>query len=131
MKLGEAKKRLKLINREISKLEVEISYTPKNTVADLLENLRKLLAERQSLSKSISNTNCQLKIDSTATVFDVYDILGILRIKESIYLSLMTREDLKEEDKSSLYKELCSIREAKNRLAVDLETCFWETELLE
>ena len=131
MKLGAARKRLKLIDKEISNLQVEMSLTPRIMLTESLEVLRKLLTEKQSLSRAVSKTKIQIKIDSSTSVYDVYDILGILKIKENIYSSLMSREDLKEEDKSSLYKELCSIREAKDRLAVDLETCFWETDLLE
>lgn len=130
MKLGEAKRRLTQIDRRLQEYVLILGRGPQNGVISALSECNSLLQERMSLENRMSNTEAitELEGNSLTTVQAAYQT--ILRRMEFLNI-LVNRDDLDNNLRNSLFEQMEIFKESRDNLEKGIETCLWETDLLD
>jgi len=130
MKLGVAKRRLLQLDRRLDELCVVLSRGPRGGVSDALEGCNALLSERGALETLVRETEATTVLEGNSLV-DMQSALLASQKRLELLFVLEARNDLEEDQRVKLFEQIETFRTARDQLERSIETCLWETDLLD
>ena len=130
MKLGEAKHRLVQIQTYLDDSLISLSLGPVSGLGPTLDKCEELVSERQVLRQRVQDTEATTDLGGQS-VSVVMETLNLLADNVSLLEKLVVRQDLAEEQRGPLFKQLESLRSTSDTLRLSVEKCLWEFELVE
>ncbi len=130
MKLGEAKRKLAQIERRLLEYPSILSRGPLEGVVPALNDCNQLLREKQILEKAIAETEAITELEGNPLEMVRSAYMALQRKIEYVNV-LISRDDLSDNLKDSLFEQLAVLKDSRDSLEKGIEICLWETEVLE
>jgi hypothetical protein len=130
MRVGEAKVRLRQIEKYLEDAIVTFTVGPLSGIGETLDKCNELLNEQRTLRRRVQDTEVSTDI-AGESVREVVCALEILDTKITLLEKLARRSDLSGPQSEPLFKQLETYRSTRDTLRLSLEKCLWEFELVE